>query len=174
MTTPTPEIHIHNSTLDAGAHVWRVVATFLAIGAFVSLAWGLAQWGWLDVAATGLTATMAMLVQLLARNGMIALPERAEVEDERIEAGRSAIRDIVGMVQAFIDRSSLARLTLIAVAYGVGFMVVRLIVAWGLGILGNVWVAIAVGLIVASLICFPTLFAGLMKAVKTPVKKEVA
>lgn len=168
-TTPSqPDVHvsIQNVGLDANAHVWRVVATFLAIGGFVSFAWGLAQWGMLDLAATGSAAVISMLIQLLLRNGFIVLPE-SKSEDRRIEEGKNAIKAITGMVQALIDRSSILRLTLIAIIYGVAFMLLRAGIAMALGVFANIWIALAVGAIVASVICFPTLFAGLFRAMKS-------
>jgi hypothetical protein len=158
-------IHIHNNAMDSNAHVWRVVSTFLAIGALVSLAWGLAQFGMLELAATGTAAVFSMLVQLLMRNGFIVLPESAS-DDARIEEGKNALKAIIGMVQAILDRSSILRLTLIAISYGVLFILVRTLIQYALGVFGNIWIALAAGGLVASVICFPTLFAGLFRAMK--------
>ncbi|MDQ0648619.1 hypothetical protein QFZ53_002815 [Microbacterium natoriense] len=161
-----PDIHIHNNNFDAGAHVWRVLATFLAIGALVSLAWGLAQFGMLELAATGTAAVLSMLIQLMMRNGFIVLPHR-QSDDARIEEGKSALKAIAGMVQAWIDRSSLLRLVLIATGYGIVFVLLRTLIQFALGMFGNIWVALAAGGLVASVICFPTLFAGIIRSMKT-------
>ncbi|MGW8483571.1 hypothetical protein ACWGJP_10555 [Microbacterium sp. NPDC055903] len=161
-----PDIHIHNTNFDSGAHVWRVLATFLAIGALVSLAWGLAQFGMLELAATGTAAVISMLVQLMLRNGFIVLPS-AKSDDARIEEGKSALKAIVGMVQAWIDRSSLLRLVLLAIGYGIAFVLLRTVIQFSLGVFGNIWVALAAGGLLASVICFPTLFAGIVHSMKT-------
>lgn len=162
------EVHVHNTSMDANAHIWRVVATFLLVGALVSLAYGLAEWGLLEMAATGATAFIMMLFQLLMRNGFIVLGGSGEAvnEDKRIEEGKGAIKAIVGMVQAFIDQSSILRLALIAVGYGVGFVLMRTLIAWGLGVFANIWIALAFGALLASIICFPTLFAGVFRMMK--------
>ena len=170
-TGPAPQIHIHHAAADAGAHIWRVLATFLAIGGMVSLAYGLAQWGLIDIAATGVTAFLTMLVQLMLRNGVIVLPS-APSDDQRITEGVGALRAIAGLVQAILDRSSLLRLTLIAAGYAVTFVLVRTLIGYALTVFGNVWIALAAGGIIASLICFPTLIAGLLSALRSQTRRE--
>ncbi len=167
------EVHVHNTSMDANAHIWRVVATFLLCASLVSLAWGLAEWGMLEMAATGATAFLMMLFQLMLRNGFIVLGGSGEQtdEDQRIAEGKGAIKAITGMIQAYIDQSSILRLALIATGYGVGFVLVRTLIAWCLGVFANIWIALAVGALIASVICFPTLFAGAFRAMKN--KKAV-
>ncbi|GAA4525576.1 hypothetical protein GCM10023160_18670 [Brachybacterium paraconglomeratum] len=163
-------VHVHNSSgLDANSHTWRVVATFLAIGSLISLAWGLAQFGMLELAATGTAAILSMQIQLMLRNGFIVLPD-AKSDDARIEEGKNALRSIVGMFQAILDRSSILRLTMLSIGYGILFVLLRMAIQTALGIFTNIWIALAAGAIVASVICFPTLFAGLIRAMKA--KKE--
>ncbi|GAB3563309.1 hypothetical protein [Spelaeicoccus albus] len=163
---PIIENHIHNNhTVDANAHVWRVAGTILAIAAFVSLAWGLSTAGLAELAASGTAAMISCLVQLLIRNGMIVIPERKS-DDARIEEGKSAIKSIVGMFQAFLDRSSLLRLALIAIGYAVLFILLRAGIQALLGVFANIWIAGAFGAAVASVICAPTLFTGLFRAMK--------
>ncbi|HEX7351609.1 hypothetical protein [Brachybacterium sp.] len=164
--TTQPDIHIHNTNFDSGAHIWRVLATFLAIGSLVSLAYGLTQWGLLEIAATGTSAVLAMLFQLMIRNGFIVLGGEPS-EDSRIQEGRNALKAIAGMIQAYIDHSSLLRLVLISIGYGVAFVLLRQTVTWALTIFTNIWMALAAGGVVAAFICFPTLFAGLLRAVRT-------
>ncbi|WP_129656317.1 hypothetical protein [Rothia halotolerans] len=168
---PTPEhrpqqpaIHIHNN-VDANAHVWRVVGTVLAVGAFCSIAWGLGQAGLLELASALTTAFLFQFVALLLRNGIIVLPDSTS-DDARIEDGKSAIRSIIGMVQAFIDRSSILRLALIAMAYGLAFIAARAAIQGMLGIFSNVFIAAGAGAAIAAVICAPTLFTGLFRALK--------
>jgi hypothetical protein len=159
-------INIHNS-VDANAHIWRVLATFLVIIGFVVIAWGLGQWGMLELAATGTAAVISMLLQLLLRNGFIVLPD-SKSDGARIEEGKNALRSIVAMFQAMLDRSSLLRLVLIAVGYGIGFILVRAAISVVLGaFIGNIFFAIGFGAIIAAFICFPTLLAGTMRALKS-------
>lgn len=161
-----PVININNS-IDSSAHIWRVLATFLVITGFVVIAWGLGQWGMLELAATGTAAVISMLVQLLMRNGFIVLPD-SRSEDARIEEGKNALRSIVGMLQAMIDRSSLMRLVLIAIVYGLVFILVRAVISVVLGVfVTNLAFAIGLGAIIAAFICFPTLLAGSLRALKS-------
>ncbi|PWH04962.1 hypothetical protein DEO23_15630 [Brachybacterium endophyticum] len=164
--TIQPDIHIHNTNFDSGAHIWRVLATFLAIGSLVSLAYGLTQWGLIEIAATGTSAVLAMLFQLMIRNGFIVFGDGPS-EDARIEEGRNALKAIAGMIQAYIDHSSLLRLVLISIGYGVAFVLLRQTVTWALTVFTNIWMALAAGGVIAAFICFPTLFAGLLRAVRS-------
>lgn len=166
-TTDQPDINVNieNKGLDSGSHIFRVLATFLAIGACVSGAWGMAQFGLLEMAATGTTATAAMLSQLLLRNGFIVLPE-TESDDARIEEGKGALKAIGGMFQAMLDRSSILRLTIIAIAYGAGFVLFRTLIVWAFTIISNIWLAMMFGGLIAAFIVFPTLFAGIVRALK--------
>ena len=109
----------------------------------------------------------------MLRNGFIVLGGSGEQtdEDQRIAEGKGAIKAITGMIQAYIDQSSILRLALIATGYGVGFVLVRTLIAWCLGVFANIWIALAVGALIASVICFPTLFAGAFRAMKN--KKAV-
>lgn len=159
------EVHVHNN-LDANAHAWRVLSTILLIGGLVSLAWGLAQAGLLEMAASGTAAVVSMLVQLLMRNGLIVIPE-SRSDDARIEDGKNAIRSIAGMVRAYLDHSSILRLALISVAYGALFILLRAGIHAALGIFSNIFIAGAAGAVAASVICFPTLLAGLLRAFRS-------
>lgn len=166
-----PDIHIHNTNFDSGAHVWRVLATFLVLAALVSFAYGLSQWGLIEIAATGTSAVLAMLFQLMVRNGLIVFRGRPS-EDVRIQEGRNALKAIAGMVQAYIDHSSRLRLLLISIGYGIGFVLLRETVTWALTIFTNVWMAMAAGGVIAAFLCFPPLFAELRPVVRgrvTPI-----
>lgn len=163
-TFERPEVHIHNN-VDANAHVWRVGGTILAVAAFCSIAWGLGQAGLLDLASALMTAFLFQFVTLLLRNGVIVLPDTRN-GDQRIEEGKSAIRSILGMCQAFVDRSSILRLALVAMVYGLAFIGARAAIQGALGIFANVFIAAGAGAAIAAVICAPTLFTGLFRALK--------
>lgn len=164
--TDDQHIHIHNDSMDSGSHLFRVIATFLLIIGAVAIGWGFAQNGMLDLVAVVLTATLSMQIQLMLRNGIIVLPDKKS-DDERIEAGKSAARDIMGAFKAILDRSSLLRITLIAIGYGLLFGMVRAGIQLALGTwMSNLYLALGTGAVVASAICFPTLFVGMYRAMK--------
>ncbi len=81
--------------------------------------------------------------------------------------------EVVGMLQAMLDRSSLLRLVLIAMGYGIVFILMRAAVRVVLSaFIGNIFVAVGIGALIAAFVCFPTLLAGTMRALKS--RKTVA
>jgi hypothetical protein len=168
-----PHIHIENKFGGAEAHGWKVLGVILAVAALVAGGYGLATAGLLELAASMIAAFLSMFLQLLFRNGVIVLPEKKS-EDARIEEGKGAVKAIAGMVQAWIDRSSILRLALIAIGYAVVFILVRAGVSALLRLTANVWVAAMFGGLLAAAICAPTVFAGIVRTLKskTNTKKE--
>lgn len=161
-----PKIEVNVSTqMDANAHSWKVLGTFLVCGALVSLAWGLATAGLLELASTMVAAFFFQFGSLLLRNGLIVIPNKTS-EDARIEQGKSAVRSIVGMFQAFLDRSSMLRLAALAGIYALLFIGARSLISLALGLFGNIWIAAAAGALLAAIICAPSLFSGWMRALK--------
>lgn len=170
MTTTATEgpqgIHIHND-VDANGHLWRVIATFLLITGTIGIAWGFAQAGLLEGAAVMLTASLSMEVQLLMKNGFIVIPD-PKSDDQRIERGKNALRDIAEMAAAIIERSSILRVTVLSIGYGAIFVILRAGLQLALGAwLSNIWLALGTGAIVASVFVFPTLFTSFFRKLRS-------
>lgn len=161
-----PEIKIQvNNTLDANAHSWKVLAAILAFGAVGLFAYGLKQAGLAAIASTGTVATLSLFLQLMLKNGLIALPS-AKSDDDRIEGGKNAARAMAAAVAAIIERSSVLRLALISVGYGVLFVLAHLFVQQVLETFGNPFLAMAVPALGAAVICAPTVFVGFLRKLK--------
>ncbi len=162
-----PVINVDARTsVDSNAHVWRVLGTVLAVAAFCSIAWGLGQAGLLDLASALATAFLFQFLQLLFGNGIIVLPE-SKSSDARIEDGKSALRALIDAGKAIIENSSILRLALIAMLYALAFVAVRYIITIGLGVFSNVFIAAGFGALLAAVICAPTLFASIFRAMKS-------
>lgn len=157
---------VNNNSVDSNAHVWRVAGTILAVAAFCSIAWGLGKAGLLDLASALVTAFLFQFLQLLFSNGIIVLPE-SKSDDARIEDGKNAIRALIDAGKAIIENSSILRLAFIAIGYALAFVGVRFLVTMGLGIFSNVFIAAGFGALLAAVICAPTLFAGIFRALKS-------
>ena len=74
-----------------------------------------AHQGWADLAGTGIMLLFPFYTIQLIRNGLTNRPRKSG--DAKIEAGKSALRDIVDTIQAFAARSSYLRLFFISVGY---------------------------------------------------------
>lgn len=156
-------IHIHNS-MDANAHIFTVIGTVLAIGGVGMLAWALSNAGMLDLAATGLTMFGFQLVSMMMKVGLIVLPEKS---DGSFAETSGNLKTFLREFHEWQARSPIWRLAALALAYTIGFLVVR----WGLsvvlGVFSNIWVAGAAAAIVASIIVAPRLFSNVFRAMKT-------
>lgn len=155
-----------NIKLDRGAdnHAWTVLGTLLACGALVMGAWAVSNAGLLDLAATGLTMFGFQLVALMLKAGLIVVPEKKSAEFQQTAGNiKIAWREF----QEWQGRSPIWRLAALALAYTFTFLIAR----WGLSValmvFANVWIAGAVGALMASLIVAPTLFAKGYQAIKT-------
>ncbi|WP_432789369.1 hypothetical protein QYM46_13660 [Brevibacterium sp. K11IcPPYGO002] len=163
--TDEREIHIHNNTtMDANAHIFTVIGTVLAIGGVGMLAWALSNAGMLDLAATGLTMFGFQLVSMMMKVGLIVLPERT---DGSFAETSGHLKTFLREFHEWQARSPIWRLAAMALAYTIGFLIVRWGLSVGLGIFANIWVAGASAAIVASIIVAPRLFSNIFHAMKT-------
>lgn len=154
-----------NIKLDRGAdnHAWTVLGTLLACGALAMAAWAISNAGLLDLAATGLTMFGFQLISLMFKSGLIVVPEKKSAEFAQTA---SHVKIAWREFQEWQGRSPIWRLAALALAYTFAFLIARFFLSIALGIFANVWIAGAMGALVASLIVAPTLFAKGYKALK--------
>lgn len=153
-----------NINLDRGAnaHGWQVAGTIIGIGGVGMLAWALSNAGMLDLAATGLTVFGFQFVGLMLKAGLLVLPED---DGPDFRETKGALRTAWREFQAFQARSPIWRLAAMAVIYTIGFMIVRLLLTYAMGIFSNVWIAGGISALVASVIIAPTLISNLVKGI---------
>ena len=153
-----------NINLDRGAnaHGWQVAGTIIGIGGVGMLAWALSNAGMLDLAATGLTVFGFQFVGLMLKAGLLVLPED---DGPDFRETKGALRTAWREFQAFQARSPIWRLAAMAVIYTIGFMIVRLLLTYAMGIFSNVWIAGGISALVASVIIAPTLISDLVKGI---------
>lgn len=129
---------------------WNILVTLFISAGLTILAWRLSLSGFAEMAASGVTIFLVTLIGYLFKAGILRLPERAE--DDDLAFTKSTLRRIYDEIQAAIVKSSLLKLVFFAMAYTLGFMVLRAAVAFGIGLLTTWWIALAVGLIIGGLI----------------------
>lgn len=148
---PRPTIGDVIVRVDALPHGWQVLATILLGGAIAAAAYGLSQLGWLELVSTFMTAFALALGRML----MAGRP----VRDGAAFAGtRGILQTLRDDAATFVaTRPALAKVAL-ALAYAMAFIAGRSVFTWVLGVLSNVWFAVALGLIVAAAVASPVLF----------------
>ncbi|MFT4086199.1 MAG: hypothetical protein QM658_03440 [Gordonia sp. (in: high G+C Gram-positive bacteria)] len=159
MTAP-----VINIQTGAGEIV-RIVATLLLCGAVGMVGWALAEAGWLEVASTAVTMFAMQLMLLSARAGIIALP--AKSGEESFAETKGIVRKVAAEYTAWLGRSNMLRLALIALAYTVGFLLVRQGVSAALTVFSNMWIAGAASAALASIIIAPKLVPGIFAGLKS-------
>ncbi|MDP5226899.1 MULTISPECIES: hypothetical protein [Arthrobacter] len=148
---PKGEVHVHNTTVNFGGDKgWNILVTLFISAGLTIFAWQLSLSGFAEMAASGVTIFLVTLVGYMFKAGILRLPEKPG--DDDLAFTKSTLRRIYDEIQAAIVKSSLFKLVVFALAYTVGFMVLRTAVAFGIGLLTTWWIALAVGLIVGGLI----------------------
>ena len=101
-------------------------------------------------------------VGLMLKAGLLVLPED---DGPDFRETKGALRTAWREFQAFQARSPIWRLAAMAVIYTIGFMIVRLLLTYAMGIFSNVWIAGGISALVASVIIAPTLISNLVKGI---------
>ena len=158
-------LQIKVETGSADAHIWQVLGTVLACGAFGMIAYALAEAGWLEIASSAVTMLMFTMARLLWHAGMIRVPKKSGSEGD-FEVTRSTAKAIYNEFQVWQAKSGVFRLFALALAYTVLFVVARQGVAVALGVFSNPWIAGAGAALIASLIVAPTMVSKLVDKLK--------
>ena len=148
------------------SRMYQIVATLLMCGAVGMLSFALAQNGWLELAATGLTMFMVQLGRLMLANGLLAIPKGAAKSSD-FEGTKGFLQTAAAEFREWQARSPMWRLTALAVAYTLAFMVARWAMTHALTVFTNIWVAGALAAALASVIIFPSLVGDAVRAMKS-------
>lgn len=164
--TPTPEVVVHNTIKLDGNRGWNIAITLLAVAGVTAIGYQLSLGPLAEVVATGMTIFLTTLVNYMFKAGILNLPEK---QDDDLAFTKGTLRRIYDEITAAIVKSSVLRLMLFALAYTVGFLLVRAVIAFGLGLMTSMWMAIGVGLLAgAAVIAQSEIFAWLRKLGNKP------
>lgn len=147
--------------IEQNNRIYQIVATLLLCGAIGMAAYALAKNGWLELAATMLTMFLVQLTTLLFRNGIIGLPDKKD--NTAFKGTRGLLRTMAADFREWQARSPIWRLSALATAYTLGFMIARAGISQALLVFTNVWIAGAAAAFLASLIIFPSLIGNMTK-----------
>lgn len=142
-----PAVNVHNTIKLDGSRGWNIAISLLAVGGLTAIGYQLSLGPLFEVVATGMTMFVVTLVSYMFKAGILRLPEK---QDDDLAFTKSAMRRIYDELTAAVVKSSMLRLVLFAMAYTAGFLVLRAAIAFGLGLLNSMWMAIGVGLLLGA------------------------
>lgn len=157
-----------NITVQSNANrVFEVVGTLLGCGALGMIAYALAEYGWLEVAATGLTMFAAQWIRLMASSGVMPFSNRSKSdEEEDFAKSKGIIKTFMADLAAWQAKSPMWRLAGLALLYTVIFMIARSCVSIALTVFASPWIAGAAAMLVAMVIIGPDQIIRLVKKIK--------
>lgn len=147
----TGDTHIHNTIEVGGNRIWSILTTLLTVAGIVVIGYQLSLGPWAEVTATGISMFLVTLVGYMFKAGILRLPETKDTEDD-LAFTKSTLRRMYDEIQGAIVKSSVFRLVLFAAGYTAIFLILRALVAFGLGALSSLWMAVGVGLLAGALI----------------------
>lgn len=166
MSTNQP-VQVHIQT--GAGEIIRIVATLLAFGGVGVLAWVIAQQGYAEKVATVLAAAVAFIATRLWSRGILAIPTTggpAAGQDHDVDFLRQVGRSATNVSGGYLARASVPMLCLIGLTYGVAFLALRSLIALGLGVFQNLYVAGGAALLLGSIVVLPSLFPSMLSSLK--------
>jgi hypothetical protein len=146
---PQPvQVHVH--TAFGGGKGWNILFTLLITAGLTVLAYQVSLSGFAELAASGVSIFLTALIGNLFKAGILRLPEKST--DDDLAFTKSTLRRMYDELQHAIANSGTFKIILFSLAYAVGWLLLRAAVAFGIGLLTTMWVAIGVGLIVGGLV----------------------
>lgn len=149
-----PEPLFRASTLG---HGWTVAAVVAICGGVFAMAYGAVQSGLAEPVSTFTTAFLITL-------GRLTLGGRVSGARQFAATSR-VVTAFMADFERWKTESPLIRKSLIAIGYGLGFLVLKYLVTWTFEAVANPWIAIGVGCLVGSVILSPVLWAHIKNSV---------
>ena len=158
---PIVESHNHVHVPSAGMEGIRILATAMLFGGAGAIAWQVAQGPNAEMAASGLSMMIVMMLRLSVGAGLLRLP-RGKGGDDEFAANREFAARLIGEYKRALNRANLPVMALVSALYAIGFLALRAGVASALGIFGNVVIASGASAMVGALVAFPSLLRTML------------
>ncbi|WP_341257819.1 hypothetical protein [Gordonia malaquae] len=162
MTTNQPNIHV--SVQSGTGEILRIVATILLFGGAGAVAWSVAQGAHAELAASGMTMMIVMMVRLMYARGMVRIPAGGGGDD--FTATKSAISQIGAEYKKWLAGTSMPALALISIGYAIGFLLLRAAVSAALGVFSNLYIAGGCAAMIGAIVVFPSLLPSILASLK--------
>lgn len=167
MSNQEQNINIKVETLDANNHLFTVIGTIVGAGGLAAIAWVISARGMLDLAATALTMFGFQLVSLMSKVGMIEMPKN---KDGAFKETSSTITTALREFNDWQARSPIWRLAVLALAYTMGFLLLRWGLSQALGVMKDPWIAGGVAALVVAVVVSPRWLPNLLRQFGPGVK----
>ncbi|MGC0363813.1 hypothetical protein ABH922_001797 [Rhodococcus sp. 27YEA15] len=141
----------------------RIVGTVLLCGSVGLVGFALAEAGWLEIASSGITMFLSMLVRLMFSQGLLAVPKGS---GDGFAGSKGVIQTVSADYTAWLARSTTFKLSLVALGYAIAFLVARQGVSVMLTVFSNMWIAAAATAAVAGLIVAPKLIPNVVAGLR--------
>ncbi len=156
------DIHVQSGT----GEILRIVATILLFGGAGAIAWSVAQGPNAEVAASGFSMMIVMMVRLAYGAGRISVPARNGSGTDDFAVTKGVIAQIAGEYRTALAKANLPVMVLISAAYAIGFLVLRAGVGAAMGIFSNLFIAGGAAAMVGALVVFPSLLPSILASLK--------
>lgn len=170
MTNPQQPVHVtveNNVQNDAGAkHGWQVAAILVAAATIGVAAWRLSLSPYAEMASSGLAILTVTFAKLLWRKKIITAPPKDEAKPDKLAFNKSVIRKMNDELQTAIDSGGALAAFGAAVAYMVGFLAFRAIIAAVLRHFASPWVGGILGGALAVLVMAPWLGGDIIRSMR--------
>lgn len=161
-----------NITVASSADRWfRIIGTLAVSGGVVAIAYALANYGLLEVAATATTTFFFQWLRLMFSTGIIKNPveKRLTASEVTNPNGRYFMQLLVAGYaagQEKLAQSKSLTLALAALAYTALFMICRWLMGISLGLVSNLWIAVGFGAIIGGVFIAPEIVTSMVKKIK--------
>lgn len=156
------QINVH--VQSSASEILRIVATVLMFGGAGVVAWKVAQGPNAEMAASGMTMMIVMMVRLMYSRGMIAIPTNGSGSD--FTATKSTIAQIGAEYRQWLAGTSMPALAAIAAGYAIAFLVMRAAIAAALGAFQNMYIAGGTAAMVGAVVVFPSLLPSMISSLR--------
>lgn len=159
-------LNITVQSQSAGGELLRIVATLLLFGGSGAIAWTVAQGPNAEMAASGLSMMIVMMIKLAYARGRIAVPKGAG-DGGDFATTKTVVSQVTAEYKTWMAKASMPVMALIAAGYAVGFLILRAGVAAALGIFSNLYVAGGAAAVVGAIVVFPSLIPSMVRGLKS-------
>ncbi len=163
-TQQQPNIHV--SVQSGTGEVLRIVATLLLFGGAGAIAWSVAQGPNAEMAASGFSMMLVMMIRLAYGAGRITVPARQAAADGDFAVTKSVVAQVAGEYKAALAKANMPIMVLISAAYAIAFLVLRAAVSAALGIFSNLYIAGGCAAMVGAIVVFPSLLPSILASLK--------
>ncbi|WP_299487247.1 hypothetical protein [uncultured Gordonia sp.] len=157
----TPNVHVNVQT--GTGEILRIVSTILLFGGAGVVAWRVAQGPNAEMAASGFTMMLVMMVRLMYARGLVALPSG---NGDGFKTTKSTVAQIGAEYRQWLAGTSMPAMAAIAAGYAVAFLVMRAGIAAALGAFQNVYIAGGTAAMVGAIVVFPSLLPNMIAGMR--------